>query len=284
VEFSGKRRVRQALIETIAASRATTRSPSSSSSSGSKGTREAKPSSAIRARRNASSSGRPRRSDARPTAKVGGDRAVAAVAEVEDRGDPALLVEEQVVEVEVSVHHLRPQAVPLRHGALLEPVDRAADERSPAWVEESREQRPQARRRAEIPEQLTARCGMEERAEREAERACTAAISRTAASRARAALAAEAALEQPHVVAVERRPRSERPRAPADPGRRPRRGRSRRPRGRAPRRPPPLFEILSTLPARPSSRRNAWSRSLPRSEAVRGSRTVSAAIPRRLRP
>ena len=59
---------------------------------------------------------------------------VAAVAEVEDPGEAALLVEHEVVEVEVAVHDLRAQARPLRQHASLEAVERALDEGAPAGI------------------------------------------------------------------------------------------------------------------------------------------------------
>ena len=61
--------------------------------------------------------------------EVGGERRVAAVAEVEDPGDPAALVDQEVVEVEVAVHDLAAQTLPLRQHALLVAVEHASDER-----------------------------------------------------------------------------------------------------------------------------------------------------------
>ena len=91
--FSGKPRERQALIETIAASRAATRSPSTSSSSGSSGRRDGV---AVEG-----DPGDPEHVLERPAAEerrerdrdVGRERRVAAVAEVEDPREPAVLVE-----------------------------------------------------------------------------------------------------------------------------------------------------------------------------------------------
>src|SRR5436309_2313151 len=83
--------------------------------------------------------------------------------------EPAALVDEEVVEVEVPVHDLAAETLPLRQHALLVAVEHPRDERAPPWIRDLLEQRAQLRRGAEVPEQLTTRGRMEERAEREAE-------------------------------------------------------------------------------------------------------------------
>ena len=61
---------------------------------------------------------------------VGRERGVAAVAEIEDAGELALLVQQQVVEVEVAVDDLGAQPGPFGQRALLETVERPRDERA----------------------------------------------------------------------------------------------------------------------------------------------------------
>ena len=263
--FSGKRRARHALIETIAASRAATRSPSSSSSSGSSG--EARGEAVERDPRDAEDvlDGPPAQERRERHREVRSERRVAAVAEVEDPAEPIALVEQEVVEVEVPVHDLAAQPLPLR--ATPAPRSGRAPARRAPGAPGSRdlaEQRTQPRRGAEVPEQLPAGCGVEERAQREAETGVHGG-------------------DPAHGVVVELRPAlvavpSARRAGPGGP-RTSARGSSSRATGRlgstaatwaiaASSRSSTAsssreFEILRTAPPAPSSSRNAWSRSLP---------------------
>ncbi len=111
------------------------------------------------------------------------------------------------------MHYLRAQARPLGQHALLEPVDGTCDERPPLRLRDLFEQRPQPRCRLQAPEQLPTRGRMEERPQREAEASVHGAeIPHGRVVELGPALPAAHLLEQPHVVAVERRPRGEGPR------------------------------------------------------------------------
>src|SRR6185503_2749715 len=90
------------------------------------------------------------------------------VAEIEDAGEPALLVQHQVVEVEVAVYDLGAQPWPFGQHTLLETVERPRDEGVALRALDLLEQRAQPRGRADVPEELAAGRRMEEGAEREA--------------------------------------------------------------------------------------------------------------------
>ena len=143
---------------------------------------------------------------------VGRERRVAAVAEIEDPRDPAALVQQEVVEIEVAVHDLAPQAFPLREHTLLVPVEHARDERPPRGIGDPVEQWTQLRRSAEVPQQLPAGRGVEERSEREAEAGMHGGDpAHRSVAELGPGLVAVPPLEQSHLVAVEGRPRRERP-------------------------------------------------------------------------
>ena len=129
---------------------------------------------------------------------------MAAVPEVEDPGHPTLLVEEEVVEVEVTVHDLPAQTAPLRQDALLVPVDHARDERLPSRLADLVEQRTQSRCGMDVPQQLPSCCRVEERPEREAEAGMhRGEFPQRDVVELRPALAAVSPLEQAQLVAVE---------------------------------------------------------------------------------
>ena len=143
---------------------------------------------------------------------VGRERRVAAVAEVEDPGDSAVLVEQEVVEVEVAVHDLAAQAFPPWQHALLVAIEDARDERSPCGIGDLGEQRTQARRRVKVPEQLASGGGVEERAERQAEAGVNGGdLPQCSLVELGPGLVAVQPLEQAHLVAVERRAWREEP-------------------------------------------------------------------------
>ena len=107
---------------------------------------------------------------------------------------------------------LTPQAFPPRQHAFVEPVERARYERPSVRIGDLVEQRAQARRGAEVPEQLPPGCGMEERTERQAEAGVDGRdLAHGGVGELRSGLAAVTPLEQAHMVAVERRPWRERP-------------------------------------------------------------------------
>ncbi len=138
--------------------------------------------------------------------EVCGERRVAAVAEVEDPGDPAALVDQEVVEVEVAVHDLAAQALPLRQHALLVAVEHARDERPPCRIGDLVEQRAQARRGTDVPEQLTAGGRVEERTERQTEAGVDGGdLPYRCVVELGPRLPPAPPLEQPHLVTLERR-------------------------------------------------------------------------------
>jgi hypothetical protein len=92
---------------------------------------------------------------------------VAAVAEVDDPRDVALVVEEHVAEVHIAVDDLCRQRRPARDDVLLVAVEHRLDE--PAPVAEVLEVLAELRSVLEIPEQLAARRRVEEAAERAGE-------------------------------------------------------------------------------------------------------------------
>ena len=131
---------------------------------------------------------------------------MAAVAEVEDPGDPAVFVDEEIVEIEVAVHDLAAEMPPARRHAFLVAVEHTGDERPPGGVGDLVEQRTQERCGAEVPEQLTAGGRVEEPAERQAEAGVDGGdLPHRVVGELGTRLMSVSPLEQPHLVAVERR-------------------------------------------------------------------------------
>src|SRR6185436_1439866 len=94
-------------------------------------------------------------------------RAEADVAEVDDRGDPAPVIEQDVVQVQVSVDDLRAQHRPPRRHALLEAVEDVLDQSAPRLVVDRGGERPQLGGALKMPEQVSARRRVEEAAQGE---------------------------------------------------------------------------------------------------------------------
>jgi len=69
--------------------------------------------------RKTSSSGRPRISEATPIAKSPICAVWPSVPEVDDRGDPTIVVEQDVVEIQVAMHDVRPKPRPPRRDVRL---------------------------------------------------------------------------------------------------------------------------------------------------------------------
>ena len=81
-----------------------------------------------------SSPPRPRTSESITEARSVDQRGVAHVAEVDDAGDQAVVVDERVVDVQVTVHHLGAQRVPPRRDRLVVAVEGSFHCRTPVGV------------------------------------------------------------------------------------------------------------------------------------------------------
>jgi len=73
-------------------------------------------------------------------------RGMADVPEVDDRGDPAVVVEQDVVEIQVAVHDVRPKPCPARRDVRLVAIEHGLDETAPAEIFDRFAERPEFRR------------------------------------------------------------------------------------------------------------------------------------------